>query len=62
MSGDNLEILTVKIPHPEHGYVIFSQLSSRQLDILVAFTKILETRDKYPNDKEFGEAVRKLLG
>lgn len=61
MSKDS-EILTVKVSHPSFGHVIFSQLTSRELDILTVYSQILEAKKEYPNDKEFGSAMRKLLG
>jgi hypothetical protein len=50
----------IKINHPEHGHVVFSQMSPRQMEILEIYAAILAAA-KIGNDQEFGTKVRKLL-
>lgn len=39
----------IKVPHPEHGYVIFTEPTPRQLDILNDYIK-LKNREKKANN------------
>ncbi len=52
---------TIKINHLDYGHVIFSKMSSRQMDILENYAEIKEAVKKYPNDHELGKEIRRLL-
>ena len=52
---------TIKISHPEHGHVVFSHMSSRQMDLLELCDAVVDTAKKYPNDHDLGREIRRLL-
>lgn len=41
----------IKIPHPEHGHVIFTEPTPRQEDILKDYVR-LKTKEMFDNDYE----------
>jgi len=57
-----------KVNHPEFGYVIFTEPTSRQEQILEDYIKLRKQindlnklKTIYPNDFEFGQKVRRIL-
>ena len=55
------EVKKFKATHPKHGYVVFSDLTRRQFDIMRMYQNIADNNLNYPNDQEFGKFVRSLF-
>lgn len=51
----------LKCNHPDFGFVIFKEPSSRQEDILKLYNKVEKLVHKCPNDAVLGAEVRKLF-
>ena len=61
MENENRRKETIKINHTEYGHVIFSKMSSRQMDMLELCDAVTEAAKKYPNDHDLGKKIRRLL-
>tara|TARA_R110001592_G_scaffold155886_1_gene386000 strand:+ start:31 stop:270 length:240 start_codon:yes stop_codon:yes gene_type:complete len=51
----------IRVPHPKLGHVIFTGLTNRQLDIVLAYRTIVNNQSDYPNDQEFGKNTRDII-
>lgn len=51
----------IKVDHPEYGHVIFTGMTSRQLDVLRGYQKINDLEKENGNDQEFGQLSRKVI-
>tara|TARA_R110002126_G_scaffold47605_3_gene133356 strand:+ start:7603 stop:7791 length:189 start_codon:yes stop_codon:yes gene_type:complete len=49
-----------KVDHPEFGHVVFTGMTGRQMDILIAYQKTFDAQIKKPNNQEFGNVIRPL--
>ncbi len=50
-----------KVTHPEYGHVIFTGMTTRQIEILDTYQNVCNSQELYPNNQEFGREARKIL-
>jgi len=50
------------VNHPDYGHVVFTGMTTRQVEILDAYQNIYNIfKELYPNNQEFGREARSTL-
>jgi len=49
------------VNHPDYGHVVFTGMTTRQVEILDVYQNVYNSKELYPNNQEFGREARSIL-